>query len=147
MSELTSHPIDLNLWRKGNAAPKSERWKWDWDTWDSIFEKFYVGGKDIREFECPVCGQKELYAYFEVFHIAKRASTKEKRPVYVANRYFGCHACKTQVRDFGEVPRWVKGEDINWVSQEAREDAVSVLAQINLKLPNDSNHNPTKNMH
>ncbi len=143
MSNNTKSSVDLNLWRKRDNAPEHERWKWYRDTWDPVINKVYTGEKNIKDLGCPVCGQKELYAYFEVFHIAKRASTEEKQPVYVANRYFGCHSCKTQIRDFGEVPRWVKGEDINWVSKEAREDAVSDLAQINLKLPNDDDHDST----
>lgn len=133
MSNSTKSSIDLDLWRKRNDAPEHERWKWARDTWDPVIDKVYTGEKDVKDLECPVCSQKEIYTFFEVFQIARGASAKEGRPVYVANRYFGCRFCKTQVRDFGEVPRWVKDEDINWVSKKAREDAESDLAQINLK--------------
>ncbi len=129
--------FNLGLWRKKKEAPKSEMWKWDWGKWAPLFAKFYRREAGIKDLECPVCGQKDLYAYFEVFYIARGASIEEERPVYVANRYFGCYSCKTQVRDYGEVPRWVKDEDIHWVSENARTDAEQDLARINLKLPTD----------
>lgn len=136
MPKSVEGPIDLGLWRKRKEAPKSEWWKWDWErTWAPLFGRFYRGEAGIKDLECPVCGQKELYAYFEVFQIARHTSKDEGRPVYVANRYFGCHACETQTRSFGEVPRWAKNEDIHWVSEDAKQDAERDLAQINLKLP------------
>ncbi len=121
MSSPRKYPIDLDLWRKQKEAPESEWWKWDWwKTWDPVFGQYFRGEKSLDELECPVCGKKALYAYFLTVSIARFSSKLEGKRVYVADRYFGCHACQTQVRDRGEVPHWMKDEDIIWANDGLR---------------------------
>jgi hypothetical protein len=116
-------PIDFNLWRRAKTAPESEWWKWDWDTWSPIISQILGDEETIQKLECPVCGKKKLYAYFLAVDIAAQASNKEGRPVYIADRWFGCYACQTQVRDRGELPQWVKDKDIRWASEDLKKSA------------------------
>lgn len=124
------NPSDLSLWQKSKSAPQSERWKWDWNTWRPILQKLFAGEEKLSDLECPVCGKKELYAYFLAVSAANTDSDETGgEQVYIADRWFGCHACQTQVRDRGEIPSWVRKEDVKWASDKLRKRAEQKLAK------------------
>ncbi len=113
MSNSTNRPIDLSLWAKVMDAPKDEKWKWGWDIWAPVVDRIFRG-ESLGDLECPVCGNKTLYACFVATDLDIPDSLAEHRRVYVAERWFGCDHCQTQMRDWGQIPRWVKDEDVKW---------------------------------
>lgn len=121
MKDSNKHPIDLELWRKVKTASESEKWKWSWNTWSPAIALIFEGRVSVESIKCPVCAENQLYAYFLTVDIAAKSTEEEHRPVYVADRWFGCRNCQTQVRDRGELPRWVRKEDIVWASERLRE--------------------------
>ncbi len=120
MSSASRYPVDISLWARAKTAPKTELWRWGWDLWNPIIDKIYSGEESVRDLGCPVCGQKELYAYFLAVAFSIPCSKAEGRRVYMADRWFGCHNCLTQVRDRGQIPRWVKDDDVVWGSERLR---------------------------
>ncbi len=138
MSKADKYPIDVELWKNERNAPSSEKWKWGWSIWDPIIDKVYNGVPNISDLECPVCGHKDLYFYFLVFHISIEGSLREGRTVYLADRFYGCHHCQTQVRDYGLVPGWVAERDISWVSPKAKEEEEARLTRRKASMSHDS---------
>ncbi len=137
MTEAKKHPIDIDLWRKAKSAPLDERWKWSWKTWGPTLSKLFTENAKIEDLVCPVCGRKEVYAYFLAVSIAAEKSKAKGRRVYIAERWFGCHACMTQVRDQGEVPRWVEEKDITWATEKKKQWAERKLAESVAKIAKD----------
>lgn len=134
------HPIDLDLWRMVKHAPDSEKWKWDWGTWDPIIRPILAnkpamgaisaGKIDFKELLCPVCGTQHVYAYFLAVDIATHSSQESLRPVFIGDRWFGCDNCNTQVRDRGELPAWMNMEDIVWALEEFKTRAQRKLDDL-----------------
>lgn len=120
MPDTTNYSIDLDLWRRALDAPKDEIWKWGWDIWSPVIDKIFAGEPDIRDLTCPVCGKKSLYAYF----LAVKATPRDGESLrFTATRWFGCHACQTQVRDRGDTPPWLSEEDVVWAIEGLKERA------------------------
>jgi len=131
MPVATSYPIDIHLWRRAKTAPQSEGWKWDWERWEeTVIRPTFNGEIAVDDVVCPICGKKKLYIFFLAFHLARQASSTRKRPVYVGDRWWGCEACQTQIRDYGEVPSWIKDEDVMWVTEEAQAKAKKDFTKI-----------------
>jgi hypothetical protein len=141
MNSNERFPIDLDLWRKVKVAVKGEKWKWDWDTWspvilrlidgtDLIIESIKSGKVEVNKPVCPVCGAKQVYAFFLAVNIDKVSTLERRKPVYVADRYFGCHNCHTQVRDRGLVPYWFNEEELVWAIPRMKERALKALNDL-----------------
>ncbi len=129
MAVTTNHPIDIGLWRKVKSAPQAEKWKWSWKTWGTTLSRLFTDNVKIEDLECPVCGEKKLYAYFLAVSFNIPRSKEEGHRVYIAERWFGCRTCDTQIRDQGEIPRWMKEEDIRWATDKKKRWAEQKLAR------------------
>lgn len=114
--------VDLYIFRKANEASPEERWKWDWKIWDPLIKQIYQGKARVQDLSCPICNQKTLYDYYLVSHLKRNPENKDE-PIYVGDCFIGCQSCEIQKRAYGEAPRWVKENDVTWVSESARQHA------------------------
>jgi len=127
--------IDLWLWHKEREVPENEKWKWQSELWDPIITHVFDGERAIEDTACPVCGRKDLYTYFMAFRIL-RTPTSARR-VYVGDRWWGCYGCQIQKRDYGQLPSWLKDEDIVWPSEKAKEIAEQDWAEMQARLKDE----------
>ena len=144
IADFDNLPVDLDLWRGVKSAPKSERWKWDWATWDPVIHQILFDLVTVRSIEggkimwkglfCPVCGSQEVYAFFLTVEINVKRSERVTQIIYVGDRYFGCDNCRTQVRDRGLLPHSLKGPEILWATKWDRKRAMERAS--NLKINN-----------
>ena len=128
MFNPTQHPIDIELWRRRGSASREEWWKWNWELWQPVLDMFFSGEKRIEDIECPVCHQRTLYVSYQVANM--RYSEEEGRVIYSrAEVWMGCHGCETQLRFWGELPRWVRDEDVVWATERHKQTAEKELAE------------------
>jgi hypothetical protein len=140
MTESKELPIDLDLWMRSRSAPADEKWKWFWGTWDPVITLIWEGDQrarstatgrfDFEDLICPVCGEKQLYAFFLAVYVAIQSTKKRNQTVYIGDRWFGCDNCQTQVRDRGELPYWIKNGDLVWAKEEFKRRAERSLREL-----------------
>jgi len=131
------YSVDLDLWRVAKTASTEDNWKWDWNTWEPTIDAIYwgtaklrienVGRFDFEDLICPVCKANEVYAYFLTVDIVLNNATQTDKRTYVADRWFGCHNCQTQMRDRGQLPNWISEEAVVWASPGLKGRAESKL--------------------
>jgi hypothetical protein len=114
--------LDTTLYRNKLKAPVKEMWKWRDSTWAGVVNAIQQRDS-AAELECPVCGERQVYARFVVVGIHLDRSQIEDRPVYIAERWYGCHACQVQLRDWGDIPAWIAAQDVPWESDAVKEKA------------------------
>jgi hypothetical protein len=124
------YPIDIDLWKRRRTAPRSEQWKWSGELWDSIVHEILHGEHGTAsELACPVCGKQKIYAFFVTVEVAKRPK-EQGEWVFIGDRWFGCHACQTQFRDRGELPDWVRLEDVVWETEATKNEVLEEIKKL-----------------